>query len=181
MDTGRLCHCIDRREEQATLSRRARSHGEPSGCPSPGAARKHGFVLAAVLLALLLIAALVAGIFFAVTEDSRVSGAAAQLQLALSAAESAAELTIAGWSLSGTDSIRVGDTRSSVIEGLGAPVTVHVTRLQPVLYWIVADARSVSSPYGGMKRIGVVVRVVIGADHSITIDRIQERGWSELF
>ena len=134
-----------------------------------------------MLLALLLIAALVAGIFFAATEETRVSSATAQRQLALSAAESAAELTIARWSLSGIDSIGVGETRSSTTDGLGALVVGHVTRLQPNLYWIVADARAVSSSYGGMKRIGVLVRVVIDANHSITIDRIPERGWSELF
>lgn len=134
-----------------------------------------------MLLVLLLIAALVAAIIFAATEETRVSGATSRRQIALAAGESAVELTIAGWTASENDSIRVGDTRSSVIEGFGTPVVVDVTRLQPTLYWIVADVRSLSSPYGGMKRIGVVVRVVITEDHSITIDRIPERGWSELF
>ncbi|MEO8579345.1 MAG: PilX N-terminal domain-containing pilus assembly protein [Gemmatimonadales bacterium] len=181
MDPPRLGYTVDRREERAALSQFARSRQIPSSGPWAVGARERGFVLAAVLLALLLIAALVAAILFAATEDTRVSGATAQRQLALFAAESAVELTIAGWSVSGSDSIRVGDTRSSVIEGFGAPVAVHVTRLQPTLYWIVADVRSLSSPYGGMKRIGVVVRVVITEGHSITIDRIPERGWSELF
>jgi hypothetical protein len=31
------------------------------------------------------------------------------------------------------------------------------------------------------RRIGVVVKVLRGADHSIVIDRISDRSWSELF
>jgi hypothetical protein len=61
------------------------------------------------------------------------------------------------------------------------PVVVHVTRLDSTLYWIVADAADSSSRFGVSRRIGVAVRVLIAPDHSITIDRISERSWSELF
>ena len=50
---------------------------------------RKGFALAAALMALMLISALVASVFFAVLEETTIGAAAATKQLALSAAESA--------------------------------------------------------------------------------------------
>jgi hypothetical protein len=147
---------------------------------SPGD-RRDGFALAAALLALLLISALVTAVFFAATEETRIGAASARRQLALSAAESAIEMTIAGWNMDLATPIGVSGTRAAVIEGFEVPVAVHVTRLDSTLYWIVADAADSSSGSGVSRRIGVAVRVLIAPDHSISIDRISERSWSELF
>jgi type II secretory pathway pseudopilin PulG len=143
--------------------------------------RRNGFALVAALLALLLIAALVTGVFFAATEETNVSAASAERQLTLSAAESAIEMTIAGWSTDSIGPVGVGGTRTASVGGLGAPVVVHITRLDSALYWIVADATGPSRGSRVSRRIGVVVRVPARADRSITIDRISERSWSELF
>jgi hypothetical protein len=143
--------------------------------------RRGGFALAAALLALLLISALVTAVFFAATEETRIGAASARRQLALSAAESAVEMTIAGWNMDPATPIGVSGTRGTAIEGFEVPVVVHVTRLDSTLYWIVADAAESSSGSGVSRRIGVAVRVLIAPDHSITIDRISERSWSELF
>ena len=143
--------------------------------------RRDGFALAAALLALLLISALVTAVFFAATEETRIGAASARRQLALSAAESAVEMTIAGWNMDPATPIGVSGTRATAIEGFEVPVVVHVTRLDSTLYWIVADAADSSSGSGVSRRIGVAVRVLIAPDHSITIDRISERSWSELF
>ncbi|HCU11353.1 MAG TPA: hypothetical protein DGB72_04420 [Gemmatimonadetes bacterium] len=143
--------------------------------------RRNGFALAAALLALLLIAALVTGVFFAATEETHVGAASAERQLTLSAAESAIELTIAGWSRESIGSIDIGVTRTAAVGELGVPVVVHITRLDSTLYWIIADATAPSNGSRVSRRIGVVVRVPARADHSITIDRISERSWSELF
>lgn len=147
----------------------------------PDSALRNGFALAAALLALLLIAALVAGVFFATTEETRIGRASADRQVTLLAAESAIEMTIAAWSVAGTERIDVAGTRSSTLEGLGAPVTVYVTRLDSTLYWVVADAGDHSPWSGSARRIGTVVTARTGPDRSITIDRIPERSWSELF
>jgi hypothetical protein len=64
---------------------------------------------------------------------------------------------------------------------LGAPVTVYITRLDSSLFWLVADAGGEISRSGVRRRIGVVVKTSPGADRSITIDRISDRAWSELF
>lgn len=143
--------------------------------------RRPGFALAAALLALLLISALVTAVFFAATEETRIGGASARRQLALSAAESAVEMTIAGWNPDWAHPVGVSGTRVTAIEGFAVPVDVHVTRLDSTLYWIVADAADSSSGFGVSRRIGVAVRVLMAPDHSVTIDRISERSWSELF
>ena len=143
--------------------------------------RRGGFALAATLLALLLISALVTAVFFAATEETKIGTASAGHQLALSAAESAVEMTIANWNPDWAPPIGVGGTKATAIEGFAVPVEVHVTRLDSTLYWIVADAADSSSGSGISRRIGVAVRVLIAPDHFITIDRIPERSWSELF
>jgi Tfp pilus assembly protein PilX len=144
-------------------------------------AQRKGFALAAALFTLLLISALVTGVFFAVTEETWASSATAERQRALSAAESAVEMTIADWNAEWIDSIGASVTRSATIEEVGAPVAIYVTRLDSTLYWIVGVATARSRGLGVSCRIGVAVRAVNNSDHSITIDRISERSWSELF
>jgi Tfp pilus assembly protein PilX len=143
--------------------------------------RRCGFALPAVLLALLLIAALIAGVFNGTTEEKRIGAAASDRQTALITAESAIELTITALSSPADEPIGVGETRKRQIEGLDAPAIVYITRLDSSLYWLVADAGSSSPSSGIARRIGVLVRATNGAENSITIDRISERAWSELF
>ena len=143
--------------------------------------RRNGFALPVVLLALLLIGALIAGAFSGTTEETRMGAAAAARQTALVAAESAIEITITTLASSADQPMGVGETRYRQIEGLDAPTVVYITRLDSSLYWLVADAGSTSPNSGIARRIGVVVRGTNGSGHSITIDRIPGRAWSELF
>lgn len=140
-----------------------------------------GLALPAALLMILLIAALVAGVFAAITEETRIGVAAAERQLALLAAESAVELTIATLPALAGDSIGIGETRSRPVAGLAAPVMVYVTRLDSSRYWVVADAGSASPNSGIARRVGVMVRAARAADSSMNVDRVSERAWSELF
>ncbi|HET6760574.1 MAG TPA: hypothetical protein VFH13_00665, partial [Gemmatimonadaceae bacterium] len=140
-----------------------------------------GFALPAALLAVLLTAALIAGAISATTEETRIGAAAVDRQTALVSAESAIEIAISTLSPLAEDSIGVGETRKRPIDGLGVPASVYVTRLDSLLYWLVADAGVGSINSGVGRRIGVVVRATEGPGHSIAIDRIPERGWSELF
>ena len=142
---------------------------------------RFGFALPVALLALLLIAALIAGAFTAVTEETRIGVAAADRQHAFLSAESAIGIVISALSASPSDSIAVGETRSRQIDVLEVPVIVYSTRLDSSLYWLVAVAGDTSSHSGIARRIGVVVRVANGPAGSISINRIPERGWSELF
>ena len=140
-----------------------------------------GFALPAALLALLLIAALVAGAFGAATEETKIASAASARQLALLSAGSAIEGAITALSIATDDSIGVGETRSRPVDGLDLPVVVYVTRLDSSLYWLVAQVGDTASGLEISRRIGVVVRATNRLGHSITIDRIQDRAWSELF
>jgi len=142
---------------------------------------RFGFALPVALLALLLIAALIAGAFTAVTEETRIGVAAADRQHAFLSAESAIGIVISALSASPSDSIAVGETRSRQIEVVEVPVIVYSTRLDSSLYWLVAVAGDTSLHSGIARRIGVVVRAANGPPGSISIDRIPERGWSELF
>ena len=151
----------------------------PSRCFA--SAPRDGFALAAALFTLLLISALVTGVFFAVTEETKASSATAERQAALLAAESAIETTIAEWSPDWSGSVGATVTRSATLPEMVSPVVVHITRLDSTLYWIVGDATAQSRGLGVSCRVGVAVRVATNPDHSITIDRISERSWSELF
>jgi len=142
---------------------------------------RRGFALAAALLSVMLIAALLASVFFAAMEETRISGVSASRQLALAAAESGIEMTITDWLGMPGDAVGLVGTRVSRIDGLGTPVTVSVTRLDSTLYWIVATAAGVSSESPAMRRLGAVLRVEYGSDSSIRTERIAERWWSELF
>jgi Tfp pilus assembly protein PilX len=144
-------------------------------------ATANGFAIPAALLAVLVIAALIAGVFSATTEETRIGSAAADRQTALVSAESAIEIAITALSASPADTIEVGETRSQSIDELAVPTLIYVTRLDSVLYWIVADAGAASPNSGVARRIGVVVRATNGSGGSIILDRIPERAWSELF
>lgn len=157
------------KEAQTRVARRAATGG------------RKGFALAAALLAVMLIAALMASVFLAATEETRISAVSGAKQVALSAAESAIEQTVLNWAGTSGDPTGIGGIRSATIDGFGTPVDVTVTRLDSTLYWIVADAGRVSSGLSATRRIGVIVRARMGPDGSIAVDRIAGRWWSELF
>lgn len=142
---------------------------------------RKGFALAAVLLVLLLVSALVTGVFAAATEETRIGIAGVERHLAFVAAESAIEMTIGTFRADTTAVIGLAGTKTIQMRDLQAPVIVYITRLDSALYWIVADAGASPGEARASRRIGVVVREVTAPDHSITIDRISERWWSELF
>ena len=156
--------------------------------PQPPSSARHslsngrkGFALAAALLAVILIGALVGVVLFAATEETRTGSVIAGRETALRAAESALELTIAGLGASSGDTAGFIGTKSRRLDGLGAPVVVYITRLDSSLFWLVADAGGEIWLSGVRRRIGVVVKTSAGADRSITIGRISDRAWSELF
>ncbi|HMH25463.1 MAG TPA: PilX N-terminal domain-containing pilus assembly protein [Gemmatimonadaceae bacterium] len=142
---------------------------------------RKGFALAAALLVLLLVSALVTGVFVAATEETRVGIAEVERHHAFVAAESAIEMTIATFRPDTTAAIGLAGTKTIPIGDLEAPVIVYVTRLDSALYWIVADAGASPVEARASRRIGVVVKAVTAPDHSIIIDRISERSWSEIF
>ena len=144
-------------------------------------ASRKGFALAAALLCVMLIAALMASVFFAATEETRIGAVSSARQRSLSAAETAIEQAIHDWTGTPGDQIGLDGARSYTIDASGTPVDVSVTRLDSTIYWIVADAGRVASGLIATRRIGVLVSARIGPDGSIAVDRMPERWWSELF
>jgi type II secretory pathway pseudopilin PulG len=142
---------------------------------------RRGFALVAALLALVLIAALVASVLFAAAEETRIGSASAAGELALTAAESAIEVTLANWDAGAGIPVGIGGAQSTSIDWFRTPVRVTVTRLDSTLYWVVADAGAASSQGSPARRIGAFVRVEVMPDRSIKVDRIPERWWSEVF
>ena len=140
-----------------------------------------GFALAAALLALVMIDALVAGVLFAIIEDTSASAVGSAREVALNACESALVMTITDPGVRLPDSIGVGGTISNRVGGLGPEVVVHITRLDSTLYSIVAESVPDPNAAGGSHRVDIVVRASVAADSSITIDPISERLWFEGF
>lgn len=142
---------------------------------------REGLALPIVMIALLLIAALIAGAFASTTEETRIGVAAASRERALLSAESAIEVAIGSMSTDRQDAMAIGETRDRSVDGPVSLVVVHVTRLDSSLYWLVADGTDAVSISGIVRRIGVLVRANADPGRSTTIDRVQSRGWSELF
>ena len=90
-------------------------------------------------------------------------------------ADAAVVGAVVHWDSLGRVDQPVGSTAilSSTVAEL-ARTDVWVTRLTPVVYWVVAEARGLSRPRL-TRRLGVVVRMVGGSPRVVS-----ERGWSEL-
>jgi hypothetical protein len=147
----------------------------------PAHRNRNGFALAAALLSIVLIGAIVAGVLFATTEETRAGAAEVAREAGANACESAIVMTITDPGLVLPDSIGVAGSISRAVDGLGPPVMVYITRLDSALYSIVAEAVATTPDQGGRTRLGIVAKASIGVDHSITIVPILERPWSELF
>jgi hypothetical protein len=147
----------------------------------PTRSNREGFALAAALLSIVLIGAIVAGVLFATTEETRAGAAGAAREVASHACESAIVMTITDPGLALPDSIGVAGTISRAVDGLGLPVVVYITRLDSTLYSIVAETVAMTPDHGGSSRLGIVTKASVAADHSISIVPILERSWSELF
>jgi len=148
-----------------------------------GTAREHrpGFALAAALLATILISALLASFFFAVSEETRSGAAIERRDRALAAAESAIEIGLSRAGASLAEDKPVGVVETHLVDVEGTPAAIHLTRLDSSLVWIVAVVRDARNHASETRRVGVLASATRHLPDSITIVRITERGWSELY
>ena len=159
-----------------------RSLGSPRSFPLTQALpNRRGFALAAAILAVVLIDALIAGLLFGITEETRTGAAGVEREVALNACESAIVMAITDPGVPLPDSIGVGGTIARRVGGLAPNIIVHITRLDSTLYSIVAESVPEAASAGSSHRVGIVVRASIAVDRSIAIDPISERPWFELF
>ena len=138
-------------------------------------------MLAAALLVVVLVASLVAGVFFATMEETHIADTAASRERALHAAESAIDATIRTWRDRSEQPIGVNGADLSTFSESSLSVAVTITRLDSTLYSIVAEAASPSSVSAAKRRIGAVVSIDNAIDDSVLVDPIPERWWSEHF
>jgi Tfp pilus assembly protein PilX len=143
--------------------------------------RRAGFALAAALLAIILIAAILASLFFAVNEETRTGSASGRADRALAAAESAIEIGLRQLEVERADSLAIGKVGSKTVEVDGSTVALHTTRLDSSLFWMVAVAGDARDPVAASRRIGVLLQASAVSAGSIRIVPIPERWWSELF
>ena len=138
---------------------------------------QRGFALAASLLAVVLIGALVAGVFFATTEETAIGSAFRSRQLALGGAESALESVLAGAVTPAVDSIATGET--TILETGNA--TVHITRLDSLLYWVVAESEFGIDATKSRRRIGIALTIDRDSSGVRQVARIPGQAWVELY
>ena len=143
-------------------------------------AARRGFALAMALLAVVLITALLAALFFAVNEETRSGSAIASHDYALAAAETAIHASVKQLGNSSLDHpVGVVETRSLPAGGLSS--VVYVTRLDSSLFWLVAAVSSERNESVSATRVGVLASASERAEDSIRIVRVTRRGWSELY
>lgn len=140
-----------------------------------------GFALALALLATVLIAALLAALFFAVNQETRTGSAIAWRDHALAAGETAIESAFARLRSEPPDPAPPGAVETHAFELEGASAVVHLTHLDSGLLWLVAVVGGDGDPAAPPRRIGTLAARISAASDSIRIVRVPGRGWSELF
>lgn len=144
---------------------------------------RHGFVLVAALVAMVLIALLVTGAFFASGQESAVARNELRDQQVFSYAEYALAHALEGWNGPASDSMTTGQT-ISITPASDAPLasTVFITRLDTALFAVVAEGRLTTSDVADMRRrVGIVVRTVLDGVRVNPPIRVSEQAWSELY
>jgi hypothetical protein len=135
--------------------------------PAPGRRDRRGIALAATLLALVVIGALIAGAFFASTQEFRVGRNTLASQRAFAVAEFGLNAEIAGWDrkryLPGSSTYMnhgdVDDKPRFIADGDTAHV--KVTRLNENTFWLVSEggASMGSAQVKAVQRTSAIVRI----------------------
>ena len=143
-------------------------------------AKRPGVALAMALLAVVLIAALLAALFFAVNEETRTGSAIASGDDALAAAETAISASLDQLRAGALDQ-PVGAVKTLSLAAGGMSSVVYITRLDSSLFWLVAAVSNGRNASVSRRRIGVLATASGRENDSIRIVRVNRRGWSELY
>jgi hypothetical protein len=148
--------------------------------PAPRFRLRKGMVLVTAILAVLLMTAILASVFFATIEHTRAGLATSRREAAIEDAERALGGGVDRLALSDFDAPPIGGSVSASDAAVGRTV-VYITRLDSILYSVVADVAPTSSDAGASIRIGGVVERSVDAQHAIHVVRIPGHAWSQLF
>jgi hypothetical protein len=121
--------------------------------------RERGFALVGAVFALVIIAALVAGGFFAARQELNVGRSSATYQRAFDAAEAGLNSTVATWNTGTLNALAVGDsaTFSATMPGSTGSYTAVVRRLNTELFLIRSVGQDASG--GSARTIATITRL----------------------
>lgn len=140
-------------------------------------------MLVAAIVALVLIALLITGAFFASGQDLAVTRAELRDQQAFGYAELAASHALENWDAAAREMMSVGETVTLQFDS-NPPLesSVFITRLDSALYNVVAEGRlSTADAYGLRRRVGITVRTVLNGARVSPPERVPGQAWSELY
>ncbi len=147
-------------------------------------AGRQGFAVLLALFAIILFGALATTMVFAANAETRASGIVLGSAQSLSAAESAAWLTIASFDWETGLSFRPGQFTQLQVSAGPIPATVHVVRLDSTCFFIQASAINPQNPAGNtrfIRRVGITIELFIDSTGVIRPLRVPGRSWTELF
>jgi type II secretory pathway pseudopilin PulG len=143
---------------------------------------RSAFVLVAALVALIVIALLITGAFFASGQDFAVARAEVRDQQVFAYAEYGAAHALENWDASARSIMSIGQTQTAQ-STTDSPFesTVLVTRLDTLIYAITSEARiSTIDGTGLRRRVGITVLTSRNGDATQPV-RVPEQAWSELY
>ncbi|MFN2602313.1 MAG: hypothetical protein ABR582_06095 [Gemmatimonadaceae bacterium] len=139
-------------------------------------------MLVAALVALVVIALLITGAFFASGQDFAVTRAQLRDQQVFAYAEYAAAHALENWDAAARELMSIGQTQTAQ-STTDSPLesTVLVTRLDSLIYAITSEARIVTVDGTGLKRrIGITVLTSRSGGAARPV-RVPEQPWAELY
>ncbi|MDQ3950383.1 MAG: hypothetical protein M3282_08550 [Gemmatimonadota bacterium] len=126
------------------------------------ATQREGIALPIALAAIVVVGALIAGVFFASTQEYRVGRNTLAAQRALHGAEVGLSQVVSSWTSARTTSTRVGQTVKLVDTVIDeAWVQRQYTKVSPTVFWVTSTsvAGSLSLQGRSLKRLNTLIRV----------------------
>lgn len=151
--------------------------------PAMSDQQRRGFVLVAAIVALVLIALLITGAFFASAQDLAVSRAELRDQQAFAYAEFALANSLQSWDAAAREMMSVGET-VTLQPVVDPPLesSVFITKLDSALYTVVAEGRMTTADANALRRrVGIMVCTVVNGARVSPPERVAEQAWSELY
>lgn len=161
---------------------------------------REGIALPIALAAIVVVGALIAGVFFASTQEYRVGRNSMATHTALHAAEVGLNKVISTWTPERTIATQVGQTVKLPLDTIDkvAIVEVQYTRVSPTMFWVTSSAVAGSGSLQGraLKRLNSLVRVDIpdmriqgaitvrgnvsvGGSASLSGNDVTPKGWTD--
>ena len=129
--------------------------------------RRDGFALAVAMFAIVVIGAMIAGAFFASTQEYRVGRNSITQARAMAAAEQGQTAVLADWDREWNSTFSSGETSDwidvPVDDGAGSSARVRFTRLDMVTFWMVSEGIAGGSgrDVEARRRTGAVLRLAL--------------------